>query len=376
MAVNRDKVKKQMAESKQRSGKFRYLPKDATTALRILEFEDTDGELIFARQYAEHRLANSQGGKALGVCREETFGKPCAFCAVNRKAKDSGGDWEYERKTRYAVNAIDINDKSQAVRVWMLPVTAYEDIAGFVMDEEYADILEQKPGLAFNCKREGSGLDTSYSCKPQRNAWPVSAELMKQVKDPTEGMGDPGLAAQCEQLGYEMSDLFDDSEIETAEADAKATKGGKSGNKAAKSGKSSAKKSVGKKKKKPALVENEPELGIGSAVLYEDEDVVYHVAKIDGDDVEIEDADGEVYEATLDQIKLIEADDSPDAADVAAEEVDVAPVIEIGSEVKYLEEDDICTVKKINGDDVVIEDADGEQFDCTMEDISLSDMSF
>ncbi|MCK5612602.1 hypothetical protein KAR91_62600 [Candidatus Pacearchaeota archaeon] len=359
MAVNRDKVKKQMADSKARSGKFRYLAKDSTTALRILEFEDAEGEIIFARPFVEHREVNSQGGKALGVCRKGTFGEPCAFCKVNHKRRDGGEEPLYSTKTRYAVNGIDINEKGPAVRKWMLPTTLYDQVAEYVMDEEWADILEAKPGTAFNCKREGSGLDTTYTAKVQRKPWPVSPALMKQVSDPLTDMGDPGLKSQCEELGYELSDLFDDAELEEAEKAAK----GKGGSK--KDKKTSSKKTS--KKSEPATPK---EIDIGVAVKYEDEDVVYHVTKIDGDDVEIEDNDENVYDATMDQLSILGSDAEPEEEEPEPEK------IEVGSEVHYDGEEAICTVKSIDGDDVVIEDGDGEQFDVQMGDLAISALGF
>jgi len=377
MAVNRDKVKKQMAENKQRSGKFRYLPKDSTTALRIVEFKDEDGEIIFARQLVEHREAGSVGGKALGICRLETFGKPCAFCKRNQLSKETGGEWEYDSKRRFAVNAIDINDKAISMRPWVLPVTAYDQIADFVMEEEYADVLEQKPGLPFNIKREGSGLETSYTVMPQRKPWPVSDELMKQVTDPLDQFGDPGLKEQCKSLGYEISDLFDDSELEEIGSTEK--KKGKSSTKAGEKAetKASAKKSKTSSKKAEEKADidvdaDNGEIEVGCAVLYEDEDVVYHVNSIDGDDVEIEDDDGNCYEATLDQLSLVEGD----GGEEEPEEPEESFEIEVGSEVTYRDEDAICVVKSIDGDDVVIEDADKEQFDVLMEDLTLSGPSF
>lgn len=372
MAVNRDKVKKQMAQQKQRSGKFRYLPKDSTTALRILEFIDDEGDTVFARPVIEHREVNSSGGKALGICREETFGQPCAFCRVNQKRKDSGDDWLYEKKTRFAVNGIDVNDKSPSVRKWMLPVTAYEQISEYVMDEEYADVLEQEPGLAFNCKREGSGLDTTYTCKPKREPWPVSDELMKQVSDPLDAVADVGLKAQCEELGYEISELFDDSEIEEA-GKASAKTGSKSKSKKSTTTKKTTKKKTAKKKSAKKKDKAEAaEIGVGSPVKYEDEDVVYHVKSIDGNNTEIEDDDQNVYEATMDQLSLI----TDDAEPAAEPEPEPEPEIEVGSEVHYQGEEDICTVKSIKGDKIIIEDGEKEQYDCTLEDLALAAINF
>ena len=370
MAVNRDKVKRQMAESKQRSGAFRYLPKDSTTALRITEFEDADGDIAFARVLAEHRKAGSSGGKAESVCREETFGRPCAYCKVNEQSKGEGGDRVYDTKRKYAVNGIDINEKQPSNKIWLLPVTAYEQIADYVTDDEYVDILEQKPGLPFNCKKEGSGLDTTYTCKPKRDPWPVSKELMAQVSDPVESFVDPGLEAQCSELGYDISELFDDSELEPLNGSDKKKK-------------SSAKKETDKtpkktSKKSSSKSKKEATIDVGSEVLYEDEEVIYHVTSINGDEIEIEDSEENIYDATIDQLKLVtdKSEDAPEDAEPEEEPVEQDETIVVGCEVNYLDEKSICTVKKIKGTKVVIEDGEGDQYDVELEDLTYAGLPF
>jgi len=365
MAVNRDKVKKQMADSKQRSGKFRYLKKDSTTTLRILEFKDEEGENIFARPFSEHREVNAQGGKALGVCREQTFGEPCAFCQVNKKRRDAGDELLYNTRTRYTVNGVDINDQQPSVRKWMLPTTLYDQVAEYVMDEDWADILEPKPGTALNCKREGSGLDTTYTAKPQRQPWPVSPALMKQVSDPLGDFGDVGLKSQCEELGYKVGELFDDAELEVAGKKDKAKGGSKAKAKTSKTAKSKTTKAKTKSKKnktsEPDHPADENVIDVGVAVLYEDEEVVYHVNKVDGDYVVIEDEKGDEYDATMNQLKLY-----------VKEEPEPKPKIKVGSEVHYDGEKEISTVKSIDGNDVVIEDGNSEQYDVKLEELALT----
>ncbi|KKK84856.1 hypothetical protein LCGC14_2779140, partial [marine sediment metagenome] len=245
-----------------------------------------------------------------------------------------------------------------SVRRWMLPTTLYDQIAEYVMDEEWADILEPKTGTAFNCKREGSGLDTVYTAKVQREPYPVNPALMKQVADPEKDMVDPGLKSQCEELGYEISELFDDSELE-----ASSDKSGKKKDKAKSKSKSKSKAKSKKKKTETNHPADDNVIDVGAAVLYEDEEIVYHVNKIDGDDVVIEDGEGNEYDATMDQLKLHE-EDEPE------------PEIEVSSEVHYSGEKEICVVKSIDGEDVVIEDADGEQYDVKMEELALAATPF
>ena len=67
----------------------------------------------------------------------------------------------------------------------------------------------------------------------------------------------------------------------------------------------------------------------------------------------------------MDQLKLVPAEEEPEE-----------PVIEVGSEVHHDGEKAICTVKSIKGDDVVIEDANSDQYDVLMEELVLAAADF
>ena len=339
--IDKKKVLRQTEEAAQRSGRLRFLKKNATTNLRIFEYEDEDGATVFAQPLVEHRR-QGEGGKGLGVCRQEVFGKPCAYCAANVLATEKGAGYVFISRTRYVVNAVDMDNEPKNVRLWVLPTSVFSDIAEYALDEEWSDILEPKKGYGLAIKKTGQGLDTAYSMKIHRKSYPVGKDVTDQIVNPLEGLRDPGLEAQCAELGVEASDLFDSTELEELKKQ------------------SNSKSKKDKKADKPSETPtrtpsdiDEPFM-VGQAVQYEDEDGVCHVVKVEDDIITIEDSNGDEYDATADQLTIIEESSNDD--------------FEVGDLVNYDNEDGNCKVVKILSDtEVTIEDVDGDEYDVEVE---------
>jgi hypothetical protein len=165
--IDRKKTKKLTDEAARRSGRFRYLKKNATTMLRIVEYQDKDGDLMFAQPLVEHRR-QGQGGKSLGICRAEIFGKTCGYCRANQKERDAGRDAPFISRTRYVVNGADIENEPDNLRLWVIPTKVFNAVAEYALDDDWKDVLEPKTGFAFAIKRTGASLDTEYTTKPTR----------------------------------------------------------------------------------------------------------------------------------------------------------------------------------------------------------------
>lgn len=297
--IDRKKVARQTEEAAQRSGQFRYLKKNATTNLRIFEYKDGEGSMVFAQSMTEHRRQN-QGGRGLGVCRQEVFGKPCAYCAANNLAAEQG-QRPFISRTRYIVNAVDIDNEPGTVKLWVIPTSVFSDIADYACDDEWADILEPKKGFPFAVERSGQGLETSYTVKVRRKPYPVGKEIISQVVDPLGEIRDPGLAAQCAELNLSEDDLFNSDELE------------KFKNESSKSKKNTSSKTS--KKSKKTTKATVTTFSIGQAVRYEDEDGICHVTEIDGDDLTIEDENKEEYTVAADQLTAVEDGEESESSD-------------------------------------------------------------
>lgn len=288
--IDEKKVKAQTEEAAQRSGRFRYLKKNATTLLRILEFEDADGDVMFAQPLVEHRRRGA-GGKSLGICRGEIFGEPCAYCRTNQKSRDAGEEAPFISRTRYIVNGIDVENEANTMRLWVIPTTVFSAIAEYALDDEWKDILEPKAGLSLSIKRSGSGLDTEYITKPTRRPYPVNKGLMKMVQNPLDSIRDVSLDSQCQQIGVDVEDLYDDTEVSP------------------KASKSEAETSAPRSR---PPIDDGPVIGVGSPVHYLDEEQVCYVVTIDDDDVEIEDPKGEKFDALMSELSLVKEKEEPE----------------------------------------------------------------
>ena len=328
--IDEKKVKAQTEEAAQRSGRFRYLKKNATTLLRILEFEDADGDVMFAQPLVEHRRRGA-GGKSLGICRSEIFGEPCAFCRANQKARDTGEEASFISRTRYIVNGIDIENEANTMRLWVIPTTVFSAVAEYALDDEWKDILEPKTGLALSIKRSGSGLDTEYITKPTRKAYPVNKGLMKMVQNPLDSVRDVSLDTQCKQIGVDVEDLFDDTEVSP------------------KSSKSEA-KTPSPRSRPP--VDDGPVIDVGSPVHHLDEEQVCHVVTIDGDDVEIEDPEGEKFDVLMSELSLVKEEGEGEPEDNW--EIGSRVLVDIDGE------DYAGEIKSIKGDIAKIKFDDGD----------------
>jgi len=285
MALDRKKVTKQTEEAAQRSGRFRYLKKNTTTSLRIFEYPDAEGSIVFAQALTEHRRAN-QAGKGLGICRTEMFGKPCALCKINQMADDAGKGKPFISKTRYIINALDVNNEPNIVRLWIVPTSVFDQLADFGLSDEWQDIFEPKTGTFVNIKREGEGLETNYSSVPSRKPYPVGKEILAQIVDPMTEVRDPGLENQCALIGINIQDVFQEDELEELKRDESS---------AQKVQKAPAKYSVPLGTKKTAFT-------IGQTITVGEDPAVYHIVSLNGNIAIVEDSVGDQYEAAIEDL--------------------------------------------------------------------------
>ena len=210
MAIDRDALKKQLADQKaRRDGTFvQYIKKDETRNLRIVEFVDQDGNNQFSRTVVHFRSAD---GKKTFIDRKRTFGAACAATRMDEIASEAGEPSPFQRRqTQYYANAVDLNKTPHKMQMFALPATVWEIIATMLVSEEWENVLEPESGHPFVITRSGAGLDTTYTCTVGRKSFPVSEELLKQVKDPYSAVGDSGIEGQCRELGVKIEDIFPD----------------------------------------------------------------------------------------------------------------------------------------------------------------------
>lgn len=335
VGIDKAAYKKMIEKSAQRRGVFRF-PKKGSTHLRILKYGN---EGMFSVEVPQHqRKTFSTGETPLGVCPKAFKNQPCAICKVNEMAIETGAEPGFRTNYKYAVNAIDVNDDAQRVQLWLLPSSVHEDIVNTLLEDEWEDALEPNTGVCFTIKREGTGLDTNYTVMPQRKPYKVGKKLLSQVIDPEDKIVIPSLETQCENIGADLSDLFSDDEIEKLETETK----------------------KGKKGKGSAVTK----IKVNDEVFYGDEVESCKVTKISGDTATIEDVNGDTFDVEIADLRP--TDEIPEPEKETGDDV-----IVVGSDVRYLEEEGVCTVETIDNDDIVIKDENGDTYDVTRDELTL-----
>lgn len=330
MAIDREALKSQVDDNKARRAAVgvQYIKKDETRNLRVLEFENPDkpGSHLFSRTVVHFRVGD---GKQTVLDRKSTFGAPC----IGSKLYEQNRGSIQRRQTQYYINAIDLDKDENKVEIFALPTSVWEVIAGMVLSEEWADVLEPKAGHFFTIERTGSGLDTEYATTVSRKPYPVNKKLLQQAVDPYEKLVDPGLAGQAGAFNVSIEDVFDDPDSlemvdpitgpeseEGKKAEGSASGGRKKKSKAKdedenededeeeEAPKTSKKKSTKKKStKKPA--DSPWKKGVAVTVEIDGADYNGEITKAGKGECEVTFDDEDVMNVPVDQLKLAEAEE-------------------------------------------------------------------
>ena len=170
-------------------GGLQTLERNSETKLRILEYKDTNGSVIFAKRIALHLRCNHY----LDLCRRETFSKDCLFCDVNQNCKKAPFT---ELIFKYAVNAIEVDLFPSRVFSLMIPSIVFDHLCDYVLEDKHEDIMAPDTGRIFIVSSRGKGIQTRYSVKLTEKVFPVGDDILSQVTEPTSEIWDPGLDEQ------------------------------------------------------------------------------------------------------------------------------------------------------------------------------------
>lgn len=181
---------KEMAAKKSRQNTLKPAPGDHK--YRILPSWRGGDEGQFWHDFSMHFIKTPSSGdklEAVYICAEKTFGKPCEVCdAVKKSLAVSSDDKMTEMlkkalsSQRYLMNVLHLTgSEPNKVQVMEVGQGVFEDICNLI--NEYGDITNPDSGIDIKIKREGSGLDTSYSVLPAAKSAPVKKELLANLVD-------------------------------------------------------------------------------------------------------------------------------------------------------------------------------------------------
>lgn len=330
MAIDRESIRGTLADVKSRrdmSG-MKFIPKDKTTNLRVMEFIGPNGKMNFAFPISHFNL--DQTGKKQVLNRAVTFGATCAATKIQSLVDENKMENPFHRsRNSFAIIAMNVDAKPLKLEVWQIPTTVWEAMAEVGMKDEWADIFEAEAGTPFAVSKSGTGLDTEYSCVPNRKPVPIPAALIKALGDPLEaiyaGIKDPGLEAQCAVLGVTIEDLFGNDDLTEVEP----ITSPKSKSKAGKTAPAAAAASPNKKKvmSKPAA---ESAFGVGVRVegQFGKDWFPGVITSVEGDDefaITFDDGDEQTLGGSMIRV-LVEETPEPEAeTETIEQEIEMVP---------------------------------------------------
>ena len=189
MAIDREKVMRQFEEASSPFGSLQTLSRNSDTKLRILEYRDAEGHVVFAKKAALHLRFDHY----LSFCRRETFGKNCLFCNVDRKNKRTPFS---KLIFKFVVNAIEVDWLPSKVSRLMIPTIVFDRLCDYMLDDKYEDIMAPDTGRLFIVSSQRRELKTRYSVWLTNKVYPVGNDILNQIIDPTSAIPDPGLDEQ------------------------------------------------------------------------------------------------------------------------------------------------------------------------------------
>lgn len=170
-------------------------PPQGKSIIRILPTWKTDGSQQFWHDFGNHYVKDEKGDlKAVYVCVDKTYNRPCEICEAIRKSYDHAA-------TDGQIKALDESKASGRVvlNALMRAGTGADPKKPFLLDispkmfgqiidiwEEYGDIFDVEEGLDLVFNRTGTGMKTEYSvqpCPPKKNTPTVSKAVIDQIVD-------------------------------------------------------------------------------------------------------------------------------------------------------------------------------------------------
>lgn len=160
--------------------KFRILPAHPSLG--------ADAE--FWADFGQHYIKDLEGKtKAVYVCTDRTFGRPCGVChALEVAGRSVTDDKEMEavtesqcKRAEILVNVLHLNssDKANVPQILQLTPSTFEKVLALM--EEYDDITSLTDGTDLILTREGTGLNTEYTVQPARTSGKVDPMVMDSV---------------------------------------------------------------------------------------------------------------------------------------------------------------------------------------------------
>lgn len=187
------KRKKKEMEAKKASSIRPIKPAPGKNMYRILPtWRKGAEENQFWHDFGMHWVRSEKGGKPIPyLCLDKTYEKECPVCnAIGAGIRGASDDETINllkganASQRFLINVLHLNDseKKNEPQIMEIGVTVFDDLISLM--EDYGDVTDLEKGIDIIIKREGKGLDTSYTVLPSpKGPRKVDPSVMEKVAD-------------------------------------------------------------------------------------------------------------------------------------------------------------------------------------------------
>lgn len=164
-------------------------PPEGRSKFRILPSWREGGDPQFYHDFGQHFIKDTTDTlKAVYVCVDKTFGKPCEICSALSHAMNNTSDevmQEALKKSRASgrvlVNALHVDGPTPTEpQILELSPNTFAEYLNIV-SEWGAEVLDLSGGKDIIIERTGKGLQTKYSVQVAAKSADVPAAVMKKV---------------------------------------------------------------------------------------------------------------------------------------------------------------------------------------------------
>ncbi|MGN8188620.1 hypothetical protein ACTJLD_21790 [Burkholderia sp. 22088] len=186
-------LQKRKAET---GGQKTIKPKAGRNRYRILPGWRGNGDPLFYHDFGQHFIKDAAGQvKAVYICTDRTFGRPCEVCDAVATAMASTTDdvtkkrvEESKASGRVLLNVLELDGTNAGVpQILEIPPTVFngnKGVGGIIsLFDEWPNLLDPNTGCDIIIEKSGAGKDTRYGVQVAGGSKPVPAEALTKLNN-------------------------------------------------------------------------------------------------------------------------------------------------------------------------------------------------
>ncbi|CAG9229099.1 hypothetical protein [Burkholderia vietnamiensis] len=186
-------LQKRKAET---GGQKTIKPKAGRNRYRILPGWRGNGDPLFYHDFGQHFIKDAAGQvKAVYICTDRTFGRPCEVCDAVAQAIAMTTDdvtkkriEESKASGRVLLNVLELEGGNPTVpQILEVPPTVFngnKGVGGIIsLFDEWPNLLDPNTGCDIIIEKSGAGKDTRYGVQVAGGSKPVPAEALTKLNN-------------------------------------------------------------------------------------------------------------------------------------------------------------------------------------------------